>query len=292
VKQKMARRLLIKKIQDKEKVAEISIHESVDISVKPKSGIKITNILGKLGSFIIPNASQDNSDLRLKFLRAGIRHEKANASFWGAKTFIMIFMTLIFVFLRFWLFKIMSYQMTLVIGVIIALIGFYLPDIWLRQRTDKRKERILNALPDALDLLVISVEAGMGLDSALYRVSRELKINSPEFSDELHLMNLELRAGKSRRESLKNLALRTNLDEINSLVTLLIQTDKFGTSLADALRVYSDSYRTERFQRAEELAAKLPVKLLFPLVAFIFPSLFVVLLGPAAISIYNALLKP
>ena len=292
VKQKMARRLLIKKIQDREKVAEISKHETVDISIKPKSSIKITNVFGKLGSFIIPTASQDNSDLRLKFLRAGIRHEKANTSFWGAKTFIMIFMTLIFVLLRFSLFKIMSYQMTLVTGLIIALIGFYLPDIWLRQRTDKRKERILNALPDALDLLVISVEAGMGLDSALYRVSRELKINSPEFSDELHLMNLELRAGKSRRESLKNLALRTNLDEINSLVTLLIQTDKFGTSLADALRVYSDSYRTERFQRAEELAAKLPVKLLFPLVAFIFPSLFVVLLGPAAISIYNALLKP
>ena len=182
--------------------------------------------------------------------------------------------------------------MTLMIGVLSALIGFYLPDIWLRQKTDKRKEKILNALPDALDLLVICVESGMGLDSAIYRVAQETKLNSPELSDELQLMNLELRAGKSRRDALKNLALRTNLDEINSLVTLLIQTDQFGTSMADALRVYSDSYRTERFQRAEELAAKLPVKLIFPLVIFIFPSLFVVLLGPAAISIYNALLKP
>jgi tight adherence protein C len=104
-------------------------------------------------------------------------------------------------------------------------------------------------------------------------------------------MNLELRAGKSRKDALKNLALRTNLEEINSLVTLLIQTDQFGTSMADALRIYSDSYRTQRYQRAEELAAKLPVKLIFPLVVFIFPALFVVLLGPAAISIYNALLK-
>jgi tight adherence protein C len=178
-----------------------------------------------------------------------------------------------------------------VVGVLIALIGFYLPDIWLLQKSDKRKQNILNSLPDALDLLVIAVEAGMGLDSAIYRVASELKMNSPELSDELHFMNLELRAGKTRRECLKNLALRTNLDEINSLVTLLLQTDKFGTSLAKALRVYSDSYRSERFQRAEEIAAKLPVKLLFPLVAFIFPALFVVLLGPAAISIYNALIK-
>jgi tight adherence protein C len=131
----------------------------------------------------------------------------------------------------------------------------------------------------------------MGLDSAIYRVAQEMRLNSLELSDELQLMNLELRAGKSRKDALKNLALRTNLEEINSLVTLLIQTDQFGTSMADALRIYSDSYRTQRYQRAEELAAKLPVKLIFPLVVFIFPALFVVLLGPAAISIYNALLK-
>jgi tight adherence protein C len=185
----------------------------------------------------------------------------------------------------------MSYQMTVMAGVLSALLGFYLPDIWLRQKTDKRKEKILNALPDALDLLVVCVESGMGLDSAIYRVAQEMRLNSPELSDELQLMNLELRAGKSRKDALKNLALRTNLEEINSLVTLLIQTDQFGTSMADALRIYSDSYRTQRYQRAEELAAKLPVKLIFPLVVFIFPALFVVLLGPAAISIYNALLK-
>ena len=203
----------------------------------------------------------------------------------------MICLPIIFTILRFWIFKIMSYQMIVMFGVLSALLGFYLPDIWLRQKTDKRKEKILNALPDALDLLVVCVESGMGLDSAIYRVAQEMRLNSPELSDELQLMNLELRAGKSRRDALKNLALRTNLEEINSLVTLLIQTDQFGTSMADALRIYSDSYRTQRYQRAEELAAKLPVKLIFPLVIFIFPALFVVLLGPAAISIYNALLK-
>ena len=292
IKQIVNRRELIEKIKSEGEVISITQDAPVGISEKSKTGPRITHTLGKLGKFLLPTKSQDGSAMRLRFLRAGIRHENANASYWGAKMLLMILLPLIFIVLRFLIFNLMSYQMTLIIGVLSALIGFYLPDIWLRQKTDKRKEKILNALPDALDLLVICVESGMGLDSAIYRVAQETKLNSPELSSEFQLMNLELRAGKSRQDALKNLALRTNLDEINSLVTLLIQTDQFGTSMADALRVYSDSYRNERFQRAEEMAAKLPVKLIFPLVLFIFPALFVVLLGPAAISIYNALLKP
>jgi tight adherence protein C len=138
--------------------------------------------------------------------------------------------------------------------------------------------------------MVICVEAGIGLDAAIQRVAQEIEFSCLELSDELNFTTLELRAGKTRVDALRNLALRTNLTEINSLVTLLVQTDKFGTSMANALRVYADTYRTERYQKAEELAAKLPVKLLFPLAVFIFPSLFVVLLGPAAISIYKALI--
>ena len=138
---------------------------------------------------------------------------------------------------------------------------------------------------------MICVESGMGLDSAIHRVAQELKLSSQFLSEEFHFMNLELRAGKQRDEALRNLALRTNLDEINSLTTLLIQTDKFGTSMADALRVYSDSFRVERQQRAEEIAAKLPVKMLFPLIFFIFPALFVVILGPATINIYENVIK-
>jgi tight adherence protein C len=191
--------------------------------------------------------------------------------------------------LRLLVFKLISYQMTVMIAVFVALLGYYLPDIWLRQKTDRRKEKILNALPDALDLLVVCVEAGMGLDSAIARVAKDSQDSSPELSDELHFMTLELRAGKSRRDALKNLALRTNLDEVKSLVTLMIETEKFGTSMAEALRVYSDSYRIQRQQRAEEVAAKLPVKLLIPLGLCIFPALFVVILGPAFISIYRAL---
>lgn len=130
----------------------------------------------------------------------------------------------------------------------------------------------------------------MGLDEAINRVAKESNLQNPELSEELNIVGLELRAGKQRQDALKNLAERTNLDEVKNLVTLLVQADNFGTSVAHTLRVYSDSFRTERFQRAEEIAGKLPVKLMFPLIMFIFPALFIVVIGPGAISIYRNLI--
>ena len=150
---------------------------------------------------------------------------------------------------------------------------------------------IVNGFPDALDLMVVCVEAGMGLDSAITRVAREIGLSNKVLSDELNIYNLEMRGGKLRRDALKNLALRTDVPEVNNLATLLIQTDKFGTSIGQALKVYSDTMRVQRFQRAEERAAKIPVKLIFPLILFIFPSLFVVILGPAVINIYKVFIK-
>ena len=194
-----------------------------------------------------------------------------------------------FVFYPFWIFvfTVINPQLTLALGVFMPFLGFYLPDIWLRQKTDKRREKLLKALPDALDLMVVCVEAGMGLDEAINRVAKESKIQSRELSDEFAFLSLELRAGKQRQDALQNLAERTDLEEVKNLVTLLIQADKFGTNIADTLRVYSDTFRTERFQRAEEMAAKMPVKLIFPLILFIFPALFIVIIGPAIISIYR-----
>jgi tight adherence protein C len=153
-----------------------------------------------------------------------------------------------------------------------------------------RQEKILVGFPDALDLMVVCVEAGLGLDAAINRVGEEMKVSNALLSEEFRLLGLELRAGKTRRDALKNLGLRTGLEEVKSLMTLLIQTDKFGTSIAQALRVHSDSMRTKRYQRAEEMAAKLPVKLVFPLILFIFPALFVVIVGPAVIKIFRVLL--
>jgi tight adherence protein C len=168
-------------------------------------------------------------------------------------------------------------------------LGYLLPGMVLARLAKRRAHRIRLSLADMLDLLVVSVEAGLGLDQAISRVGAELAFAYPELSDELRLINLELRAGKARSEALRNLADRTGVDDLSSLVTMLIQTDKFGTSVAQSLRVYSDTLRTKRRQRAEEAAAKTGVKMVFPLVFCIFPAIWVVTIGPAAIRFVTVL---
>src|SRR6185295_4971215 len=167
--------------------------------------------------------------------------------------------------------------------------GAALPDLWLRSAIVKRKEAIQLALPDAMDLAVIAVEAGLGLDQALMRVGDEIKIAHPELSDELRLRNLEVNMGRSRSDALRNLAERTGVEDLKALIAILIQTDKFGTSVGQALRVFSESLRTKRRQRAEEQAAKLAIKMVIPMVIFIFPGVFIVVLGPAFIAIIRDL---
>ena len=171
-----------------------------------------------------------------------------------------------------------------------AALGYLLPAMALGRLARKRQHRIRLSLPDALDLLVVSVEAGLGLDQALQRVGEELAFAHKDLSDELRLVNLELRAGKARPEALRNLAERTGVDDLASLMAMLIQTDKFGTSVAQSLRVHSDTLRTKRRQRAEEAAAKTGVKMVFPLVFCIFPAIWVVTIGPAAIRFVQVLL--
>ena len=168
-------------------------------------------------------------------------------------------------------------------------VGYVLPGMVLARLAKRRQHRIRLSLADALDLLVISVEAGLGLDQALVRVGEELEMSHPDLAGELRLVNLELLAGKPRSEALRNLADRTGVDDLNSLVAMLVQTDKFGTSVANSLRVYSDTLRTKRRQRAEEAAAKTGVKMVFPLVLCIFPAIWVVTIGPAAIRFVTVL---
>ena len=249
------------------------------------------NFFGLLGERVGPRKSTEISRMRLNFLKAGIRRENAPAIFWGVKSFLAILFAACFFLMRIMTFKLMSTSMTFMLCGLLAIVGFYLPDIWLRIRVARRRDKIVKGLPDALDLLVVCVEAGLGLDAAINRVAEEIKLSHKVISDEFKLLNLELRAGKSRRDALRNLALRIDLEDVKSLVTLLIQTDKFGTSVAQALRVYSDALRTKRYQKAEEIAAKLPVKLVIPLVLFIFPSLFVTILGPAAIRFWRIFLN-
>ena len=178
-------------------------------------------------------------------------------------------------------------NLLLMLGV--GAFGFFLPRFVLKRMIAERQHRIKIGLPDALDLTVICVEAGLALDQAMMRVGEDLKHAHPELSNEFHLVNLEMRAGKPRLEALQNLAARTGADDIRQLVATLIQTDRFGTSVAQALRVHSDSLRTERRQRAEEQAAKTSIKMIIPLVLFILPSILVVTLGPAIIQLYRTL---
>ena len=163
-------------------------------------------------------------------------------------------------------------------------LGYLLPSMVLGRKAKKRQHRIRLSLPDALDLLVVSVEAGLGLDQAIQRVGEELDAAHPDLSGELRMVNLELRAGTARSEALHNLAERTGVDDLASLVAMLVQTDRFGTSVAQSLRVHSETLRVKRRQRAEEAAAKTGVKMVFPLVFCIFPAIWVVTIGPAAIS--------
>jgi len=229
-----------------------------------------------------PRSTKELGSLRLRLVQAGYRRDEAMAVFFGIR--------IIFALALFFLFAssvVMKPNISFALGGLG--VGYVLPGMVLARMAKRRAHRIRLALADALDLLVVSVEAGLGLDQALTRVGAELAFAYPELSDELRLVNLELRAGKARPDALRNLADRTGVDDLGSLVTMLIQTDKFGTSVAQALRVYSDTLRTKRRQRAEEAAAKTGVKMVFPLVFCIFPSIWVVTIGPAAIKFTTVL---
>ena len=252
---------------------------------------KFFDFLSHLGKRASPEKQADYRQTRIDFLKAGIRRVNAIYIFWGAKILLAVGLPIAFFLSRVTFFKVLNPSRALAVCIFLAVVGLYLPHLWLRLKIAKRKNKIFEGIPDALDLMVVCVEAGMGLDSAMSRVGEEMSLSNKPLSDEFKLYNLEMRAGTSRKEALRNLAMRTDLEEVRSLVTLLIQADKFGTSIAQSLRVYSDSFRTKRFQRAEELAATLPVKLIFPLILFIVPAFFVVLVGPAAISLYHGFVQ-
>jgi tight adherence protein C len=172
----------------------------------------------------------------------------------------------------------------LLLGAITAILGYMLPGFWLSRQVEKRKKLIANGLPDALDLLIVCIEAGMGLDQGIAKASEELAVSHPALAEELTSITTEIRAGKPRMEAFKNFADRTKVDDVRQLVSILVQTDRFGTSVSQALRTQAEVSRTMRRQRAEERAQKLGVKLVFPLVFFLFPAMYVVTLGPAVIK--------
>jgi tight adherence protein C len=217
------------------------------------------------------------SRLRRRLGAAGIR------SFGAAVFYSLAEITLPFLFAILPL-KFLLPPMAWVMAAIAAMIGYMIPGLVLARLITLQKRRIENGLPDALDLMIVCVEAGCGLDQAIVKTSAELEISHPDLAHELELVTTEVRAGKPRIEAFKNFAARTRVDDVRSLVAMLVQTDRFGTSIAQALRTHAETSRTKRRQRAEERAAKIGVKLVFPLVFFLFPAFYVVTLGPAIIQ--------
>lgn len=250
----------------------------------------VVNVAGKFAKLSLPSEGWETSPLRLRFLHAGYRGDAPAILYFGAKTLLaVLFPVIAYVYVMLGGAKLGTNSM-LVMLLASGAIGYYLPNFVLSRLVFVRQREIFESFPDAADLLMVCVEAGLGLDAALVKVTEEMRLKSEALAEELHLVNLELRAGSSRDKALRNFALRTGVEEVNTFATMLIQADRFGTSIGDSLRVFSDELRTKRRLRAEEIAAKIPLKLLFPMVFFIFPSLLLVLLGPAFIQVYRILL--
>ncbi len=226
--------------------------------------------------------------LRRRLLKAGFASENAASVYTVIRIFAAILLP-ITVFSSLLTINFPRGPQFVALVILGAIFGLFIPSFTLSRLMTKRQQKISRALPDAIDLLVVCVEAGLGLNAALQRVGRELELVEPVLSAEMAITNREIRAGKARDEALRNLGDRTGVDDIKSLVAMLIQSDRFGTSIASSLRVFADSMRTKRRQRAEEMVSKASIKLIFPLLLFIFPALLIVLLGPALIMLYQAL---
>jgi tight adherence protein C len=251
---------------------------------------RIVKLTGPLAKLSVPEEGWEGSAIRTHFMNAGFRSPSAPAVYFSAKTALaLLFPALLYLYIS-TTGSTLHGNMLLATLLLVAAAGYYLPNIVLRRLVFVRQREIFETFPDALDLMTICVEAGLAMDAAIARVADEIKLNSPILSEELHLVTLELRAGASKEKALRNLALRTGVEDVDILVAMLIQAERFGTSIGASLRVHADGLRTKRRLRAEEAAAKIALKLLFPLIFCIFPSLLLVLLGPAFIQIHNILL--
>jgi tight adherence protein C len=251
---------------------------------------RIANLTAPVSKLAAPEEGFEKSAIKLRFTHAGIRNPTAASAFFGIKSVLTLGLPLIAYGLLNLFDALPKGNNLLLVLLLLAALGYYGPNLVLSSMVQSRQREIFESFPDALDLMTVCVEAGLGTESALSRVAEDLAIKSPALSDELRLVNLELRAGADRERALRNLAIRTGVEEVNGFVTMLSQAERFGTSIAASLRIHSDMLRTRRRQRAEEEAAKIALKLLFPLIFFIFPSLMVVLMGPAMIQIYRVML--
>lgn len=266
------------------KVVSRSAEADLLRSIAPASGSRLEKLV-KPFQKVVPRSAEDVSTIQKRLARAGYREKSAVNIFYSSKVIvpgllcILATVTGLYTYAPFFIY------------VLMAGLGFMGPDFWLNNRISARKMKLKMGLPEALDLIVICVEAGLSMDKATMRTAEELRISQPAIADELNIVYLEQRAGRPRAEAWKRIGERTGVDTIRSLASILIQADKFGTSIGKTLRTHSESLRMRRRQDAEEQAAKTTVKLVFPLVLFIFPSLFVVTIGPSMIIMMEGFAK-
>lgn len=260
--------------------------------VRPDQGWveRIARMVRPLTKLSIPEEGWEKSALRTRFMNAGWRNPVAPTLYFASKTVLALVMPAMVAF-------VLALKSTPIPGIesllallVTAAVGYYAPNIALSRIVTRRQREIFETLPDALDLLTVCVEAGLSLERAMVKVAAEIALKSVPLAQELQLVLMEMRAGFTKEKALRNFALRVGLDDIDTLVAMLIQSERFGTSMGDSLRVHADNLRTRRRVLAEECAAKIGLKLLFPLIFCIFPTLLMVLLGPAGIQIGRTLL--
>jgi tight adherence protein C len=250
---------------------------------------KVTAAARKLGQSLRPSDEVQLGKVRMKLLNAGYRQENAVAIFFGLKALGLLFGLAIAVPVAVMHSGMTQKAMSLAVGG--GALGFYLADFVVGQQKKRRAESIFLSLPDALDLMVVCVEAGLGLDAAMRRVTGELAHSAPVLCEELAIANFQLQMGRARKDVLRDLGTRTGVEDVRALAAVIIQAERFGTSIGSALRVQSDAMRLRRRHLAEERAAKTAVKIMIPLILFIFPGVFVVLVGPAGIQMYETMIK-
>lgn len=248
---------------------------------------RLANAIEPISHYVLPNDEKEQSHVRAQLVHAGYRAQNAMSVYYGVK-FVSAIGLPALVLLVAPLFPSLQTSMIVLATMTASFIGVMGPNLYLRHRVDKRQRALRHGFPDALDLLVVCVESGLGLATAIQRVSEEMVVSHPELADDLVLVTTEVRAGVDNVTALKNLASRTGLPDIRGLVTLLAQSLRFGTSIADTLRVYSEEFRDKRMQAAEEQAAKIGTKLIFPLVTCLFPAFFIVAIGPAILKVLDA----
>ncbi|MGK5017825.1 MULTISPECIES: type II secretion system F family protein [unclassified Janthinobacterium] len=250
---------------------------------------RVARVAQPFSKLSLPEEGWERSPLRTRFMNAGWRQASAPALYFAAKTVLaLLFPTVLGLYAA----SAMAAQLRSVLLLLLcvsATIGYYLPNLVLADTARRRKRDIFENIPDALDLLTVCVEAGLSLERALVKVSGEIHIKSVVLAQELQLVLMEMRAGFSKEKALRNLALRSGVDDVDTLVAMLIQSERFGTSMGDSLRVHSENLRSKRSLLAEEAAAKIALKLLFPLIFCVFPTLMLVLMGPAVIEVYRVL---